>query len=67
MWLAPRSNGAVAGATVEQQSEQAQMHYHGEKDTNGIASRYTNIRYNDSEATDSDAMQIQSLIEELYK
>ena len=67
MWLAPRSKGAVAGATVEQQSEQAQMHYHGEKDTNGIASRYTNIRYNDSEATESDAMQIQALIEELYK
>lgn len=66
MWLAPRSKAAVAGATVEQQNEQAQMHYHGNMDTNSIANRYTNIRYNDSEASDNDITQMEELIEQLY-
>lgn len=66
MWLSERSNDDLGNMTVEQQAEKSEKIYHGENDTLQLAKRYSEIRYNDKNASDKDFEVADRLIDELY-
>ena len=66
MWLAERSSDDLANMTVEQQAQQSEKLYHGENDTLQFAESYSEIRYNDKNASDKDFEEADKLIDELY-
>ena len=66
MWLSERSSDNLGNMTVEQQAEKSEKIYHGENDTLQLANRYSEIRYNDKNASDKDFEVADRLIDELY-
>lgn len=66
MWLSERSSDNLGNMTVEQQAEKSRKIYHGENDTLQLANRYSEIRYNDKNASDKDFEMADSFINELY-
>ena len=66
MWMAERSSDDLANMTVEQQAQQSEKLYHGENDTLQFAESYSEIRYNDKNASDKDFEEADKLIDELY-
>ena len=66
MWLAERSSDNLGNMTVEQQAEKSEKIYHGENDTLQLAKSYSEIRYNDKNASEKDFEVADRLIDELY-
>lgn len=66
MWLSERGSDNLGNMTVEQQAEKSKKIYHGENDTLQLANRYSEIRYNDKNASDKDFEVADSFINELY-
>ncbi len=67
MWLAKRSKNMSNKLTVEQQKSLAKTTYHGDSDIMGISDSYAEIRYNDKIADADNILQMDELINELYR
>ncbi len=67
MWLKNHSKADIATLTVEEQKKLSARVYHGNSDIVGISDSYTGIRYGDKSAKQDSSIDMDKLIDELYK